>query len=415
MNWIYILVLCLATYYIVARYLEKHLENFDPSLVPVSSIVTLAKVAQKLVDGGGTLTNPGNLTLGTAAAPGNLIVTGTTNLVGATTVGSTLSVKAATTTPGKIATIGNINFTQNFQNTTNGTTQSEISNDLDSKALLIVGNGAGTVPTGGVAGHNRNVHIYDNLTISNPSYQGSLTVNGNTTVTGNLAVNGNLIAPTGDITFPGVIWGSGGRADPGALSIYGKPTNFAYDVNITGTATFKFPTNAWIYSNDATPTPRMWFEAAGSTAGSTVFGTKKDYEFRGGATNATAVVKIDNYGNTTIAGSLKLGNVTKYYTNGSATPSVDGGVNFTVTTTAHVAPYKILINYYTNENTPKVGAGGGYTPDGVTFYKEPNDQYIQPYYVTPTKPFNADKTLLYSCTGLQTNKTIFWYAEITKI
>ena len=38
-------------------------ENFDPSLVPVSSIVTLAKVAQKLVNGNGTLTNPGNLTL----------------------------------------------------------------------------------------------------------------------------------------------------------------------------------------------------------------------------------------------------------------------------------------------------------------------------------------------------------------
>ena len=92
MNWIYILVLCLATYYIAARYLEKHIDNFDPSLVPVSSIVTLAKVAQKLVDGNGTLTNPGNLTLGTAAAPGNLVVTGTTNLVGDTKVDGSLTV-----------------------------------------------------------------------------------------------------------------------------------------------------------------------------------------------------------------------------------------------------------------------------------------------------------------------------------
>ena len=92
MNWIYILVVCLAIYYIAARYLEKHIDNFDPSLVPVSSIVTLAKVAQKLVDGGGTLTSPGNLTLGTPAAPGNLIVTGTTNLVGDTKVDGSLTV-----------------------------------------------------------------------------------------------------------------------------------------------------------------------------------------------------------------------------------------------------------------------------------------------------------------------------------
>ena len=241
MSWIYILVLCLAIYYIVARYLEKYVENFDPSLVPVSSIVTLAKVAQKLVDGGGTLTNPGNLTLGTAAAPGNLIVTGTTNLVGNTTVGGTLGVTGATTVggtlgvtgvttigvtgaaatatnltvngagrimgnstidgklnvnagtivAGTIATIGNINFTQNFQNSANGT-QSEISNDIGGKALLIVGNSAGTVPTGGVGGHNRNVQILDNLTIGVSTYQGSLTVIGNTNLTGTLTVSDSV-------------------------------------------------------------------------------------------------------------------------------------------------------------------------------------------------------------------------------
>jgi hypothetical protein len=222
MSWIYILVLCLAIYYIVARYLEKYVENFDPSLVPVSSIVTLAKVAQKLVDGGGTLTNPGNLTIGTPENKGNLIVTGTTNLVGNTTIGATtvgvtgaaatttnltvngaeriignstidgkLNVNAGTTVAGTIATIGNINFTQNFQNTPNGT-QSEISNDIVSKALLIVGNAAGTVPTGGVGGHNRNVHLYDNLTIADPIYQGSLTVNGNTNLTGTLTVSDSV-------------------------------------------------------------------------------------------------------------------------------------------------------------------------------------------------------------------------------
>jgi len=64
-------------------------ENFDPSLVPVSSIITLAKVAQKLVNGNGTLTNPGNLQIGSSAsAPGNLTVTGNANINGKLFVGN---------------------------------------------------------------------------------------------------------------------------------------------------------------------------------------------------------------------------------------------------------------------------------------------------------------------------------------
>ena len=55
-------------------------ENFDPSLVPISSIVSLSKVAQKIVNGNGTLTNPGNLQIGNSTNdPKNLIVTGTIN------------------------------------------------------------------------------------------------------------------------------------------------------------------------------------------------------------------------------------------------------------------------------------------------------------------------------------------------
>jgi len=64
-TFIYVLIAIIVVYYITTRYIwcEEEIENFDPSLVPVSSIVTLAKVAQKLVDGNGTLTNPGNLTV----------------------------------------------------------------------------------------------------------------------------------------------------------------------------------------------------------------------------------------------------------------------------------------------------------------------------------------------------------------
>ena len=75
MKFIYILLIAIIVYYFVTRLFENYStqEDFDPSLVPVSSIVTLAKVAQKLVDGGGTLTNPGNLTVtGTLQTNGNV-------------------------------------------------------------------------------------------------------------------------------------------------------------------------------------------------------------------------------------------------------------------------------------------------------------------------------------------------------
>jgi len=76
MQFIYILLIGIIVYYFVTRLFENYStqEDFDPSLVPVSSIVTLAKVAQKLVDGGGTLTNPGNLTV-----TGQLIVGSSSN------------------------------------------------------------------------------------------------------------------------------------------------------------------------------------------------------------------------------------------------------------------------------------------------------------------------------------------------
>ena len=91
MNNIYFyLILIVFLYFIFTRVLENFLveqENFDPSLVPVSSIVTLAKVAQKLVNGNGTLTNPGNLQIGASTGPaaGNLTVTGGILVNGANT------------------------------------------------------------------------------------------------------------------------------------------------------------------------------------------------------------------------------------------------------------------------------------------------------------------------------------------
>jgi len=91
----YYFILAIFLYFILSRVFDKfnlEQENFDPSLVPVSSIVTLAKVAQKLVNGNGTLTNPGNLQIGVGStAPGNLTVTGNTTVNGNLIFGGTPS------------------------------------------------------------------------------------------------------------------------------------------------------------------------------------------------------------------------------------------------------------------------------------------------------------------------------------
>jgi hypothetical protein len=62
MKYIYLLLLILVLYYLFKNIYQKfnNHENFDSSLVPVSSIATLAKIAQKLVDSR-TITNSGKL------------------------------------------------------------------------------------------------------------------------------------------------------------------------------------------------------------------------------------------------------------------------------------------------------------------------------------------------------------------
>ena len=85
------LIFGILLYLIFTRILENYInidqENFDPSLVPISSIISLSKVAQKLINENGTLINPGNLQLGASTStPGNLTVTGLTNISGNTTL-----------------------------------------------------------------------------------------------------------------------------------------------------------------------------------------------------------------------------------------------------------------------------------------------------------------------------------------
>jgi hypothetical protein len=119
MKYIYLLLLILILYYLFKILYQKYSnqENFDPSLVPVSSIITLAKVAQKLVDGSGTLTNPGNLQIGmpSAGALGYLYVTGTNTVDGVSTFNNPVTINGTTTfvgdntLTGSSAISGNLN------------------------------------------------------------------------------------------------------------------------------------------------------------------------------------------------------------------------------------------------------------------------------------------------------------------
>lgn len=109
MKYLYLLLLVLIVYYALKNIYSNYSnsEHFDPSLVPVSSIITLAKVAQKLVDGNGTLTNPGNLQIGVPSAPGNLKVTGTTELSGvSTTITGVTRINGGTSIYGTLGTTG---------------------------------------------------------------------------------------------------------------------------------------------------------------------------------------------------------------------------------------------------------------------------------------------------------------------
>jgi cytoskeletal protein CcmA (bactofilin family) len=160
MKYIYILLICLILFYLLSRYFEKYYsqENFDPSLVPVSSIITLAKVAQKIITGNGTLTNPGNLQIGTPSTTGNLTVTGDTFI------------------NGTLNTDTNININGNF-NINNGN--------------LIVNKNAS---------FGNNLDIIGNTNISGNTKTNTLNVTGDTT-TGNTNINEAFIT---NLTITGV-------------------------------------------------------------------------------------------------------------------------------------------------------------------------------------------------------------------
>jgi hypothetical protein len=175
-NLYFYLLLSVILYLLFTRVLENYIvsqENFDPSLVPVSSIVTLAKVAQKLVNGNGTLTNPGNLQIGASTgSPGNLTVTGNNTINGNTTLGGTLGVTGATT----LNTLGI----------------------------------TGATTVGGTLGVTGNTTVGGTLGVTGATTLNTLGVTGATTVGGTLGVTGattlSSLNTSAKLTLPHSVW-----------------------------------------------------------------------------------------------------------------------------------------------------------------------------------------------------------------
>jgi hypothetical protein len=222
MKYIYLLLLILVLYYLFKNIYQKYSnhENFDPSLVPVSSIVTLAKVAQKLVDGGGTLTNPGNLNIGIPSAPGNLTVTGDSTL-------NKLSVTNNAIIGGKVTinsndSGNNFNFASSggyfrLQNATTGSdivTVGHNGSDMYVPALFAGNtNITGTTTTSGLTSANGGLSVTGNLTANgNVQINGSSTVTNGLSVTGGTTLNGNT-SLNGAVSFKTDTWHTDGQGN----------------------------------------------------------------------------------------------------------------------------------------------------------------------------------------------------------
>ena len=229
MRYVYILLICLILFYILSRYFEKYYsqENFDPSLVPVSSIITLAKVAQKIVDGNGTLTNPANLNIGTTSAKGNLLVTGNSTTNGNKQIDGTLGVTGATT----------------LSNTLDVTGATTLSNTL--------GVTGATTLTGGVTGGlniTGSTTITGTAIIGTPSTTTNLSVNG---VMGGITPKGGIILWSGTVANIPAGWAlcNGQNGTPNLQDRFVVGAGNTYAVNGTGGATTHVHGTSTIYAN----------------------------------------------------------------------------------------------------------------------------------------------------------------------
>jgi hypothetical protein len=293
-NIYFYLLLGVFLYFLFTHVLENYLvehENFDPSLVPVSSIVTLAKVAQKLVNGNGTLTNPGNLQIGKdAEATGNLTVTGKTTFGNTTMGANTVNVTGTLGVVGNTAMVGSLSV--------NGPLTVASNQNF---------NVTGNTTMGGTLG------VTGNTILSNTTVGGTLNTNGNSITNGNLNVaagsgnNGiNITSGNPYISFNKT--GSNGQpqlySDGTVLHAYNAP--FQVDQNLIVGGRLTIPHSVWHQSSDGKN--RLHY---GSNS-HTYFGTNDGYIWRSSADrdlmSLNGAGELTVNGNLNVTGSIRVGN-----------------------------------------------------------------------------------------------------------
>ena len=199
MKYLYILLVIIVIYYIISNLSENYSssEHFDPSLVPVSSIVTLAKVAQKLVNGGDTLINPGNLHIGMPSAPGNFTVTGNT----------LLGLSGTKTNIAGITTINNDTIINDNLNVGNGIYIYEGNLALNNGTINLISDGTGGLylsKTSDISGEsnrlttgpttvNGRLDVKGPIDTENANISGDLNVKGSSTIDRHSFVKGNVV------------------------------------------------------------------------------------------------------------------------------------------------------------------------------------------------------------------------------
>ena len=245
-------------YEVYQKYITQ--ENFDPSLVPVSSIISLAKVAQRLIDGAEDIIFPANFFIGSPTATCNLTANGSATIKNTTILGD------ATINGNNTATTDIISDYLNV-----GTIISTVSN------LLTISNSPTTI-TGDL--------IVDTITLK-----------GLTTIEGDLNSPSSTITFTKDVTVLDITTGNLTTSNlnikntsnfNNTLDIKNSlVVNNSFTVNGPGTFTYKKDTPY----NSADGITREYFKAKSDT----LFGSKAGWNFVNSANNTLAAT-IDSSG-----------------------------------------------------------------------------------------------------------------------
>lgn len=283
MKYIYILLFCIIGIYVIFKYNEIYstFENFDSSLVPVSSIITLAKITEKLIDHDGNLIFPANFKINK-----NLTVTGTA------TIEDDIVISGNNIVTGQLNTSGyeKINGTLNTPLIIGGGTSDKL--DID-----------GTVT------------VNNNLTVNN-SING-IRIKGNAniadmTVTDNVTIDGKLNTyniyvdnPTGTVTanyLPNTTTGGNLTAKNGWLDSVTANSIIANEWN-SPLATFPYANDVPFL--DKIGVKRELYQSNGPTYFGAGTGSTGGWSFE---SNNTKLLTIDKDGNAVNFNALVVGN-----------------------------------------------------------------------------------------------------------